>query len=402
MTKETKIGLLVGLAFIILFAIILSEKGTTHRENKVPVFTIADAEKSIAPASGSERPLGDAGHLPVEATLSPIIQATQPPTLTQSAPIFETPTAADTTDSSIVTGPPSPTDDDTTTVLPESLVKNLNLPPMDVKTTEQTESIANATKTQAQEPVVSTAEQIKPSNTGTLTANTAPTGSGTLTDTTRIGDSITIKTVHTVQPGESLGKIAARYYGRSTPARVEAIFDSNRDVLKTAHAVKAAQKLKIPDLGAHSDAFEPANDFLLAKSTTGNTPTKVASKTPRSGQVRIPVALEDRTRSKKQASPAAILSTRLASETTDRNGEKSGATAFQWYQIRRSDTLSRIAKRELGSERRLNDILRMNKDVISNKNTLKPGMKIRLPIRTSGATEPEAAVTSISPDNAEP
>ena len=36
MTKETKIGLLVGLAFIILFAIILSEKGARPAGRGLP------------------------------------------------------------------------------------------------------------------------------------------------------------------------------------------------------------------------------------------------------------------------------------------------------------------------------------------------------------------------------
>jgi hypothetical protein len=48
MTKETKIGLLVGLAFIILFAIILSEKRGTGRDATLPAFAVADANRKVS------------------------------------------------------------------------------------------------------------------------------------------------------------------------------------------------------------------------------------------------------------------------------------------------------------------------------------------------------------------
>ena len=46
MTKETKIGLLVGLAFIVLFAIILSEKGA-RRGVDAPGGRLADARLCV-------------------------------------------------------------------------------------------------------------------------------------------------------------------------------------------------------------------------------------------------------------------------------------------------------------------------------------------------------------------
>src|SRR5262245_1514513 len=66
MTKETKIGLLVGLAFIILFAIILSEKGAGPRPQGTPQFTQADLAQRGSERAGAT--LTDAGKLalPVE------------------------------------------------------------------------------------------------------------------------------------------------------------------------------------------------------------------------------------------------------------------------------------------------------------------------------------------------
>ena len=70
MTKETKIGLLVGLAFIILFAIILSEKGTPPTSAVSPTFAQGDAINGPT----TDRPLGDAGRLAVDSKLPPIMQ----------------------------------------------------------------------------------------------------------------------------------------------------------------------------------------------------------------------------------------------------------------------------------------------------------------------------------------
>jgi nucleoid-associated protein YgaU len=47
-----------------------------------------------------------------------------------------------------------------------------------------------------------------------------------------------------VAQGETLGKIAQRYYGSS--ARWHEILDANRDVLKDEKAVKQGMTLKIP------------------------------------------------------------------------------------------------------------------------------------------------------------
>jgi LysM repeat protein len=49
---------------------------------------------------------------------------------------------------------------------------------------------------------------------------------------------------HVVAQGETLGKIAQRYYGSS--AKWHAILDANRDVLKDEKAVKPGMTLKIP------------------------------------------------------------------------------------------------------------------------------------------------------------
>ncbi len=49
---------------------------------------------------------------------------------------------------------------------------------------------------------------------------------------------------HVVAAGETLGKIAQKYYGDA--ALYKQIFDANRDVLKDPNKIFPGQKLRIP------------------------------------------------------------------------------------------------------------------------------------------------------------
>ena len=51
---------------------------------------------------------------------------------------------------------------------------------------------------------------------------------------------------HTVQSGETLGKISKKYYGKSS--KYNAIFEANTDVLKSADLIHPGQELVIPNL----------------------------------------------------------------------------------------------------------------------------------------------------------
>ncbi len=51
---------------------------------------------------------------------------------------------------------------------------------------------------------------------------------------------------HTVESGESLSKISKHYYG--DPMKYNAIFEANKDILKSADLIQPGQELKIPQL----------------------------------------------------------------------------------------------------------------------------------------------------------
>ena len=56
----------------------------------------------------------------------------------------------------------------------------------------------------------------------------------------------TVYARHTVQSGESLSKIAKHYY--SDPMKYNAIFEANKDKLKSADVIHPGQELVIPNL----------------------------------------------------------------------------------------------------------------------------------------------------------
>lgn len=54
--------------------------------------------------------------------------------------------------------------------------------------------------------------------------------------------------------------------------------------------------------------------------------------------------------------------------------------AFRWYTVRSGDSLSRIARRELGSSTKWGDIYTMNRDVLPNETKLRVGQRLRIPV----------------------
>ena len=414
MTKETKIGLLVGLAFIILFAIILSEKGATRGTLAPSGLTVADAPAKGTRVADAEKPLADAGRLPVESSLTSDAGD-------GSAVINGPPVPVTAANVKPPMGQPIPDEDAMLAPLPTSLVTRLNQPldgeaspeahldSDDEATVSLEDAVAAALETEVSETRVAdgaSAAGTSDETPGRRVANssvsrtaeaTGAAGSLSASAGTEPQRPLVIRTVHMVQPGESLGKIAARYYGRATPARIEAIFNVNRDVLTSIHQVRATDELKIPVLKdsppvvtvADRSLFEPASGFVAAD--------VVASQRGRRDRtMRIPVPVGD------EATGNVKTSKRQNVETPKRETQTpaKGATPspqFQWYEVREKDTLSRIAKRELGDEKRFYDVYRMNRDIIENKDMIKPGLRIRLPVRESTPSDHTAVVASGGP-----
>ncbi|MBX3396294.1 MAG: LysM peptidoglycan-binding domain-containing protein [Phycisphaerae bacterium] len=439
MTKETKIGLLVGLSFIILFAIILSKKGpSTSRSTSA--LTLADAGISDTAAKPTTaRPLDRAGKVAVERLLpTPISSDNNPPV--GSVGMIEEPV-----------GRPIPDEDQPIEPLPASVVSRLNLPVIETEVPIDTEDVddesaalassvvsalngdssagdSGAALGSARHDAGSASIDMGRSNESIRSSRVPSAANSSLTSNadsgvnTARGDTprnelaaaapakpIRIIAVHEVQAGESLGKIAAKHYGRATPARIDAIFNANRDQLESVNAVKVATKLNIPLLeGEYANMFEPVAGTAPPPIQGGRTGNPVMDRSiTGSGQpssrrddaVRIPPPIIDRGESngssRTSGMPTPGIDSRQAPSNPGETSKPASVVApFVWYEVREKDTLSKIAKHQLGNEKLYREIYRMNQDILPDQHKLKPGLKIRLPMPADKPPVTSSSVTT--------
>lgn len=360
MTKETKIGLLVGLAFIILFAVILSEKGAATNPKPPTQLTQADSSTSLAGAD-PEQTVVTGGRLPLRPDAAAPVQ---PETrLDNPTVMIETPVESP-------VGRQIPGEGEPIPALPEKVVKLLNLAELDDEVPTQTGETLDADSMSLNRAMQEALNPRIPEGEGTSSnratqAQAAEEAAGDDPATTP-EKTVKVMATHTVEKGESLGKIASKYYGRSTRARVDAIFEANRDRLKSIHNVRSGVVLIIPELTpAQRAMFEPATGFAPAE-------IRIADAGKRSDSMRIPIPLTETT---DDNAPRVASSQSPALKVVDAPKPQ----PINWYVVQEKDTLSKIARRELGNERRFNEIYQLNTDVLPDKHTLRPGMKIRLP-----------------------
>ncbi len=137
------------------------------------------------------------------------------------------------------------------------------------------------------------------------------------------------KVIHTVAKGDNLTKIAIKYYGKNEGnklANIEKIFEANKDILSSMSDLKVGQRLNIPSLPG-VEVSQPAG-YSAAAGTAARS----------------------------------------------NNSEK-----YKIYVVKEDDSLWKIAAKELGNGARYHEITKLNARILSDENTLRPGMKIKLP-----------------------
>ncbi|MGE5607837.1 MAG: LysM peptidoglycan-binding domain-containing protein, partial [Bacillota bacterium] len=159
---------------------------------------------------------------------------------------------------------------------------------------------------------------------------TPPTATGELTGT---GDheqsSPEVQTAngkeYTAEPGDTLGKIAAKALGKNTKSNRDAIIKANPSLQKDPNRIKAGETYIIPSQGT---------DATARTTTDAGTPT--------------------------------------AQSTRPANSELV-------YTTKSGDSLWKIAVEQVGSPSAVAQIKELNRDVLKNGASLKPNMKLRLP-----------------------
>lgn len=294
MTTDTKVGLIVGLAFIVVFAIILSNRGQ-RSQLAPPLVDLADAEAPLDPLLPTNgRPAGTT-NLFVESNPQwpghDAVAADRP--MTRAA---ETPANAAELEQSSTVAPERPT-----TIVP-SHQNERRSPARLPDATPTREMISPPVDTPTLPPVrpappthVATNDEPRPVVTGGKT--------------------------HVVQKGDLLAKIANEAYGSTEKGLVDALAEYNN--LSSPDRIVIGQKLRIPPIEALAAA---------------------------AGAAKPPVTAPQ------QAPPPVTQKT---------------------YVVQAGDTLTSIARAQLGSTARWREIQKLNN--MDDPNHLIEGMKLKLP-----------------------
>lgn len=359
MTRDAKIGLLVGLAFILIVGILLSEHITA----------------ATAPQQAS---LTQAGEHVRRAVSAPVaqVEAVEP-----------------------VTVDPNPLPK--TTVVTRDVIDSPQLPPTArielgpakggeikvIRVDTPQDAIASATQVQPIQPQTivqplkvenSMLVATNPDAKTTESKNEKKTNDHPLQDAARAGgmELVDVKTVPTptdaksdakqgdtkrelppiangskvreyvAQAGDSLGKIASKQLGANTPANRGAIVALNPSLQKDNNRILVGAKYLLPaDAWAAALGVDSNNVELASAKKPAAPATPATSTTPA------------------QAAPAATNTT----------------TATTLYTVQSGDSLWKIAEREVGSTGAVAQIKTLNAAVLGDSETVKVGMKLTLP-----------------------
>jgi nucleoid-associated protein YgaU len=145
---------------------------------------------------------------------------------------------------------------------------------------------------------------------------------------------------YTVAPGDTLSKIALAHFGNKSRTSVNTIFDANRSTLASPDDLKAGLVLSLPVV---------------------------------EGMVRL-VNSEP----PKASSPKSSKTEEAKNHPTKKSAEPRAAT-YRWYQVKKNDRYSSIAREQLGDAGRWRELHELNKDKFPNPQSIREGVRIKLP-----------------------
>jgi nucleoid-associated protein YgaU len=333
MTRETKIGLLVGLAFIIVIGILLSDNLT--RSTEPPQATLAGEGNNVrsavsAPGASNNPPIMNTvapvavsprQTVPTPTDLAPKVQPVQPVQVAVGGP--------SNSQAPIQRTAPAPADDTAPTIT--------QAPPVPA-TPEQTEPTNNNIPTSLADAAKQHGEDLIP--TGGGTSGSGEPGRTVPLSSSPVSPSNGMKQ-YTVVEGDSVSKMAAKFFGSNTKANRDAIINVNPTLKQDPNKLLVGHTYNIP-----------------ATATSGGAPSVALSSQPPT-QTAPPV---------QQATP--VTPVQSSSDT--------------WYTVKEGDSLWRIATEQCGSANAIPTIREMNKDTLKG-DTVVLNMKLRLPNKVASA-----------------
>lgn len=418
MTRETKIGLLVGLGFIVVFAVLLSHNGAGPTSTQLPPIAqnptdsvqpgrspltqspvgLADAGSSELPSTPPPMPAGpelidpidglavDTGdELPAPMVFNQSDMLAQGPSSFEASPAGERSTAGRSLEDAVamVRTPAINT--------PElSLESSRVVPP--VVDPPRPEPVARAVIPEASPDPDAVDDSAGPALAG------GPARAGASVETVVLAP----PKPYVVQKGDTLVKITREIYNNSSPKVIDFVVEANKGNIKDRHSLREGQKIVTPPL--------PADMFEQRTLSVGRDRSDLRQVQHLIDEISVPrrapegqadgSAAQPATGAGNMGRPSLPLGQHsgFIPVTVDKPGtsaaeredkpappDRSTPPGIRLYEVQPKDTFSSIAQRELGSSNRWVEIKQMNKDV--NPLKIRPGMKIRLPARDSMSSD---------------
>jgi nucleoid-associated protein YgaU len=145
---------------------------------------------------------------------------------------------------------------------------------------------------------------------------------------------------YTVAPGDTLSKIALAHFGNKSRNSVNTIFDLNRSTLASPDDLKAGLVLSLPIVEGTVRSVKPEPSKANAPAPSN---TEEAKKHP----------------AKKSTEPP--------------------SATYRWYQVKKNDRYASIAREQLGDAGRWRELHELNKDKFPNPQSIREGVRIKLP-----------------------
>ena len=327
MTRETKIGLLVGLAFIIVIGILLSDHMTSA--NELPGAPLSSVAPNVR--QGVDAPDSHQGTMTVVAPAKQVIP--QNPIQTQRE-VQQQPASEQ-----IVIAPMG----DPAQALRKQQEQE---PPVQPQSAEPPVTVDSGGAASDAGPSVGISQgavnpdlQKLAQSRGQELVQVGANGQRPAPPPVVMSNQSGVRE-YKAEAGDSLSKIASRLLGTNNKANREAIIKLNPSLQQNPDKIVVGQKYLIP---AAADA--PA-------------PQKVAAPAPQQPKAATPAPAVAQKADKPVAPPP------------------SGGS---WYTVKENDKLWKIAAEQLGSGNRWKEIQDLNPDVLQGGANVRPGMRLRLP-----------------------
>ncbi|HNQ23364.1 MAG TPA: LysM domain-containing protein [Phycisphaerae bacterium] len=175
---------------------------------------------------------------------------------------------------------------------------------------------------------------------------------------------------YVVAPQDTLSRIARAYYGTASYQVIGQIYAANKNTLKDRDTLRVGDELILPVIpglpgsqGGQTGGAGPAGPPTAPATREAPAPDRTPATRPPAGS---PAGAAERS-----ARPAAT-----APPTPPPVAE---ASAIRWYQVKKNDRYVSIAREQLGNERRWKEIYELNKDKFPDAGHIREGVRIKLP-----------------------